>query len=118
MKSEKSALDTEVGGNHYKDMSIQPIEFITKNGLGFCEGNVVKYISRHKNKKDLPRYHHNVRHRNIFDTIYSTFPYVHLANADRKHRNGFRQNMGRIQKICWRIDIGYGRKSIYCGICS
>ena len=42
MKSEKSALNTEVGGNHYKDMSIQPIEFITKNGLGFCEGNVVK----------------------------------------------------------------------------
>ena len=50
MKSEKSALNTEVGGNHYKDMSRQPIECITKNGLGFCEGNVVKYISRHKNK--------------------------------------------------------------------
>ena len=31
-------------------MKIQPIEYITSNGLGFIEGNVVKYISRHKSK--------------------------------------------------------------------
>lgn len=39
----------EVGGNHYQ-MAIQPIDFIMKNKLPFCEGNVVKYITRHKNK--------------------------------------------------------------------
>jgi len=45
-----SSKDKQVGGGHYKDMPIQPIDFILKNGLGFCEGNVIKYISRHKAK--------------------------------------------------------------------
>jgi len=40
----------QVGGDHYKKMKIQPIEFITANNLGYCEGNVVKYISRHDSK--------------------------------------------------------------------
>ena len=43
-------LANQVGGNHYKDMKIQPIEFITANNLGFIEGNVVKYICRHEAK--------------------------------------------------------------------
>jgi len=43
--------DTEqVGGTHYKEMVIQPTEFIIKNGLNFAEGNIVKYITRHKVK--------------------------------------------------------------------
>ena len=48
-----SALDKQVGGSHYKDMAIQPIEYIHKNGLGFCEGNVVKYITRWKTKNGI-----------------------------------------------------------------
>jgi hypothetical protein len=46
----KTALDKQEGGNHYKDMKIQPVEFITANNLGFLEGNVVKYICRHHAK--------------------------------------------------------------------
>lgn len=42
--------DTQVGGDHYKDMIIQPSEFISKNNLGWYEGNAIKYISRHKQK--------------------------------------------------------------------
>lgn len=42
-----SASDRQVGGNHYKDMDIQPGEFIVRNGLGWHEGNAVKYICRH-----------------------------------------------------------------------
>lgn len=34
---------------HYK-MAIEPIEFIQKNGLNFCEGNIVKYVARHRRK--------------------------------------------------------------------
>lgn len=45
-----SALKKQEGGNHYKDMKIQPVEFITANQLGFLEGNVVKYICRHHAK--------------------------------------------------------------------
>ena len=40
----------QVGGNHYKDMAIQPSEYIVKNNLGWYEGNIVKYISRHAKK--------------------------------------------------------------------
>lgn len=43
-------LDVQIGGEHYKDMVIQPVEFILANKLGFCEGNIVKYISRYKVK--------------------------------------------------------------------
>ena len=45
-----SALDVQIGGSHYKDKAIQPIEYIHANGLGFCEGNVVKYVTRWKEK--------------------------------------------------------------------
>lgn len=47
--STNKATDTQVGGNHYQ-LPIQPIEYIHKNGLGFIEGNVIKYITRHRNK--------------------------------------------------------------------
>jgi hypothetical protein len=45
-----TALNKQEGGNHYKDMPIQPIEFITKNKLDWYQGNIVKYASRHHNK--------------------------------------------------------------------
>ena len=44
------ALAKQEGGQHYKDKAIQPIVYIPANNLGFCEGNVVKYITRHKEK--------------------------------------------------------------------
>jgi hypothetical protein len=40
-------LEKQEGGSHYKDMIIQPVEYITANRLGFLEGNVIKYITRH-----------------------------------------------------------------------
>jgi hypothetical protein len=45
-----SALDKQVSGSHYKDKAIQPIIYIHANNLGFCAGNVVKYITRYKEK--------------------------------------------------------------------
>jgi len=47
---ENTALNIQVGGGHYKDMKIQPVEYIHANNLSFLEGNVVKYITRHKTK--------------------------------------------------------------------
>tara|TARA_R100000664_G_scaffold28782_1_gene40252 strand:- start:1701 stop:1895 length:195 start_codon:yes stop_codon:yes gene_type:complete len=35
-----------INPDHYKKFEIQPIDYIIKNNLGFCEGNVIKYISR------------------------------------------------------------------------
>lgn len=46
----ESALGVQQGGTHYKDLKIQPIEYIHANSLGYIEGNIVKYITRHKSK--------------------------------------------------------------------
>lgn len=48
----ETALAQQIGGNHYKDCKIQPVEYIYSNGLDFLEGNVVKYITRHRTKGD------------------------------------------------------------------
>ena len=45
-----SALARQVGGEHYRNMAIQPVEFIHKNGIGYLEGAVIKYVCRHKAK--------------------------------------------------------------------
>lgn len=45
--------DTQVGGTHYSDLKIEPIQFIEANGLDYCEGNAVKYLSRWKSKNGL-----------------------------------------------------------------
>ena len=45
-----SALSQQIGGSHYKAMPFQPICLIGMLGLGFCQGNVVKYVSRYKLK--------------------------------------------------------------------
>lgn len=47
---QQSALDVQVGGSHYKDCAIQPVEFIHANGLDFFQGNIIKYATRHKDK--------------------------------------------------------------------
>lgn len=46
----KEVLNTQVGGTHYSNKKIQPIEYIMSNELPFCEGNIVKYATRHKDK--------------------------------------------------------------------
>jgi len=44
-----STVRRQVGGSHYQ-LAIEPIDYIVKNNLGYREGNVIKYVSRHKNK--------------------------------------------------------------------
>lgn len=44
------ALDRQVGGSHYKEFVIQPVEFCQKNKLNYCESAVVKYVCRHQHK--------------------------------------------------------------------
>ena len=50
LPNKQTALQTQTGGNHYKNMAIQPAEYAEKNGLSLLEGNVVKYITRWKLK--------------------------------------------------------------------
>ena len=45
-----NAYKNQIGGNHYQDLVIQPTDYIIKNNIPFAEGNVIKYVSRHKQK--------------------------------------------------------------------
>ena len=58
-----SELDKQVGGSHYKDFAIQPLEFITKNKLSYIQGNIIKYVTRYKDKngvEDLQKAKHYI----------------------------------------------------------
>ena len=48
-----NALGKQVAGNHYKDLPIQPVEFIHANAIGYFEGNVIKYVSRWRKKNGV-----------------------------------------------------------------
>ena len=48
-----TALSKQVAGNHYKDLPIQPVEYIYANAIGYFEGNVIKYISRWRKKNGI-----------------------------------------------------------------
>ena len=54
-------MTQQIGGDHYAKMTIQPVEFILKNNIGFAEGNVIKYVSRWREKggvEDLKKARH------------------------------------------------------------
>ena len=44
------ATDKQIAGNHYKELTIQPVEFCQKNELNYCESAIIKYVCRHRNK--------------------------------------------------------------------
>ena len=52
-----SANDNQIGGQHYAAKPIQPWDFIAANGLGYFEGNVVKYLSRWRDKGGVQDLH-------------------------------------------------------------
>lgn len=59
----QSALDVQIGGGHYKQFAIQPVEFIHKNGIPFVEGNCIKYLARWRDKggiEDLKKVKHYI----------------------------------------------------------
>lgn len=50
---DQAATERQVGGDHYKSLKIQPIEYIDANNLPYLEGNVVKYVTRHASKNGV-----------------------------------------------------------------
>lgn len=48
MANGEKALDVQVGGGHYKEMRIQPIEFGMANALNMCQALALRYIVRNK----------------------------------------------------------------------
>lgn len=65
MKNE-SALNVQIGGEHYKHCAIQPVQYIEANDLGFLEGCVIKRITRHnkptgKGRQDIEKAIHELQ---------------------------------------------------------
>lgn len=48
-----SANSRQVGGSHYKDKRIEPWDFILANGMDFFQGEVIKHVSRWRDKAGL-----------------------------------------------------------------
>ena len=60
---EGGALREQVGGDHYSKLAIQPVEYINKNNLSYLQGNVIKYVTRYKDKngvEDLQKAKHYI----------------------------------------------------------
>ena len=47
-----AALDEQIGGDHYKSLVIQPMEYSMKNNLNACQHTAIKYITRYRDKGD------------------------------------------------------------------
>jgi hypothetical protein len=76
-----NALGKQVAGSHYKDLPIQPVEYIHANALGYFEGNVIKYVSRWRKKNgiaDLEKAKHYIELLIELETRCAT------ANKDQK----------------------------------
>ncbi len=61
--TKRNATEIQVGGSHYNRYAIQPTEFIHKNEIPFIEGNIIKYIIRHRQKngiEDLKKARHYI----------------------------------------------------------
>ena len=61
-----SALDKQIGGDHYRGGGIQPVEYIEANGLGFLEGCCIKRLTRHnraggKGRQDIEKAIHELQ---------------------------------------------------------
>ncbi len=55
------AKDKQIGGGHYKDYAIQPLDYILANNIPWCEANVIKYVTRWRSKngvEDLKKARH------------------------------------------------------------
>lgn len=63
IENNQNPFSVQIGGKHYMNLAIPPICFITANNLNFCEGNIIKYVTRHKQKngkEDLLKARHYI----------------------------------------------------------
>ena len=83
-----SSYDKQVGGTHYRKMKIQPSKFVIENKLLFPEGNVIKYICRHKykgGKEDLLKAIHFIEM--IIERDYTLPDYMVPMTEEEEYKN-------------------------------
>ena len=61
MSADDKPLDVQIGGEHYKSMAIQPMEYSMANKLDACQHTIIKYVTRFRDKggiQDLEKAKH------------------------------------------------------------
>lgn len=57
------ALAVQIGGDHYKKLKIQPMEYSMANRLDACQHTIIKYVTRFRDKggiADLEKAKHTI----------------------------------------------------------
>ena len=109
-----SALDKQIGGKHYKKFKIQPIQYITANNIPYIEGNIIKYISRWRDKggiDDLDKVIHYVELLKEMEVGKSKRTHRGEVSVKVSLKRGIRQLGSHIRKKDKRTetnDTGYG----------
>ena len=109
-----SALDKQVGGKHYKQFKIQPIQYITANNIPYIEGNIIKYISRWRDKggiDDLDKVIHYVELLKEMEVGKSERSYgckARVKNAIKGRARQLGSNIRKKDKGTKTLDTGYG----------
>lgn len=102
VKPAPSALKTQIGGDHYRKMVIQPIEYIYANKIPFIEGCIIKYASRWRDKggiRDLEKIIHFAQLLMELENEFKTGNDVHPSNTSSSAlESALRKNEQPIQQ--------------------
>jgi len=83
------ANEIQVGGTHYKGKTIQPWDYIAANDIGYFEGNIIKYVSRWRDKggvDDLKKARHYLDKLIELNTPEATNDHNKLERRDARDR--------------------------------
>lgn len=84
----KKASENQIGGNHYKDYPIQPAEFCQRNKLTWCESNVVKLVTRHRDKGGVQDIDKAIHYLQLLKEWEYPQPEAHTPTSARPGRRG------------------------------
>ena len=78
-----SSLEKQVGGGHYKNYAIQPIEFVVKNNIPFREACAIKYAVRHADKNGAEDIRKAIHYLEMILEDYEKFTFdIHTDSDD------------------------------------
>lgn len=79
----KKTLSQQIGGGHYKQYAIEPIDFFHHNEIPTVEAGICKYVIRHSNKngsEDLLKARHLIDY--LLETEYNILPPAYVDPDD------------------------------------
>lgn len=105
-------MAAQVGGAHYKTLAIQPTEFCMRNGLDFCIGSILKYLTRWRSKngiEDLRKARHFVEIRESFPWHIRSAVRIEITMLEYVTRNAIRPDDA---ESLYRLEAYYNRAGI------